>query len=295
MNRLKSLAELEHCSQLQALYCSQNLLTSLVNIVSCSELGSLDCARNRLVSLEGIECCLKLETLYCSNNQLTHVGHLVYLPHLSTLYYSGNPLEIQNIQIQRFLERFEYTYRFRTGSSIYSDRQTVHNTHIQKTVCESIRRLLSDSKPIFSIETIINSNLSKHTIELLVEYCADGSLHSVHLISYMELLSYVWARIERHEHRDELFRILAEQVNDSECKCFTGRFNRTLSVLVGFYDDIVIEISDSARIGAIILAIEKRLVPYDSKVYRETAYTELLAAGYTIEKIRPWLEAISEP
>ncbi|CAH6420509.1 Hypothetical protein MVR_LOCUS148 [uncultured virus] len=92
-----------------------------------------------------------------------------------------------------------------------------------------------------------------------------------------------------------MIRILGQQVLDSEYKCFTGRFNRTLSVLVGFYPDIFIEISDSSRIGAIILGAKDRLELYDSKVHHELAKAALLEAGYDEADVRPWLRAISEP
>ena len=65
-------------------------------------------------------------------------------------------------------------------------------------------------------------------------------------------------------------------------------------MLVGFYADIKIEISDQSRIGAIILAIKDRIVPYDSDVHREIASRELIDAGYTKAEIDPWLDAINE-
>ena len=92
----------------------------------------------------------------------------------------------------------------------------------------------------------------------------------------------------------ELIKILEEQIIDSECKCFTGRFNRTLSVLVGFYEDIKINISDQSRIGAIILNRKEKIIPYDLNIHKETAVNELLNAGYSKEEIEPWIEAIDE-
>ncbi|CAH6420513.1 Hypothetical protein MVR_LOCUS149 [uncultured virus] len=153
---------------------------------------------------------------------------------------------------------------------------------------------MTDSKPTFSIAMIVESGMDERAIRLLLEYCSDEAVHSVHLLTYLELLSYVWARIDRSEHRAELIKILGEQISDSECKCFTGRFNRTLSVLVGFYDDIVIEISDTARIGAIIIAVKERLELYDPEVHQDLARIALLEAGYDAATIEPWLDAILE-
>ena len=203
---------------------------------------------------------------------------------------NGNPLEPQTIQIQRLLNRINNNHK----SSIYSDNQNVHDVTIQRTVCDSIQCLLKDPKPNFSIDLIINSNLNSKTIESLIEYCQDDTIHSIHLITFMELLSYVWQRIEKSIDKAELIKILEEQIIDSECKCFTGRFNRTLSVLVGFYEDIKINISDQSRIGAIILNSKEKIIPYDIDVHKERAVNELLNAGYSREEIEPWIEAIDE-
>ena len=288
-NQITSLEPIKDCTQLVTLWCHSNQLRSISEVKYFTQLQDLNCHVNQIVSLAGIEYCTQLRELSCYENQLVSLEHIVYLRNLRKLYCRSNPLDIQTVQVQRFLARFEKNSMDR---SIYSDTQNIHDIYIQKTVCESVQRLLQDPKPEFSIDTIINSSISPHTIELLVGYCSDEYVHSVHLLTYRELLSYVWARIERSEHRAELFKILDEQITDSECKCFTGRINRIVSVLVGFYPDIVISISDSSRIGAIIIAIKNRVDPYDPVIHRETAHRELLEAGYTETEIEPWLEAI---
>ena len=293
-NQLVSLAGIEHCPRLEVLGCSNNLLTSLAGIECCPQLQFICCSSNRLTSLVGIQYCLRLDTVDCSSNQLISLEHIVYLRNLLKLESRGNPLDVQTIQVQRFLARLNRLGRSNISKSVYSDGQNVHDVHIQKTVCDSIQRLMRDPKPEFSVDAVVESGLSQHTKELLIEYCSDESVHSVHLLTYSELLGYVWNRIISSPHRSELFRILEEQISDSECKCFTGRFNRTLSVLVGFCDDIVIEISDSSRIGAIILAVKYRLMPYDAHAHRTVARQELIAAGYTPTEIQPWLEAIDD-
>ncbi|CAH6420550.1 Hypothetical protein MVR_LOCUS162 [uncultured virus] len=184
--------------------------------------------------------------------------------------------------------------RVNTDRSVYDDSQSVHNISIQKCVCESVQRLVRDPKPEFAVEMVIESGMDERAIRLLLEYCDDESIHSVHLLSFKELLSYVWARICRSEHKVELIRILGEQILDAECKCFTGRFNRTLSVLVGFYDDIIIEISDSSRIGAIIVVARDQTVPYSPAEHRRVANNLLIEAGYTDSDIQSWLEAIDD-
>jgi hypothetical protein len=128
---------------------------------------------------------------------------------LYKLDYFNNPLSLQSIQVQRFLDRLNI---INPKNSIYKDGQNVHDVTIQKTVCESLQSLLRDPKPLFTIDDIIESDLSLNIKESLIEYCQDGSVHSIHLITYGELLGYVWQRVNKSEFKEELFRILEEQI-----------------------------------------------------------------------------------
>ena len=290
-NHLVSLREIENCSMLKRLSCHGNRLETLEGIEGCPQLQDLICNRNRLRSLEGIEGCLDLRQLSCKYNQIASLDPIVYLRRIKNLVTSGNPLAIQSVQVHRVLDMINGPHDH-LSSSIYTDRQNVYNVHIQKSVCDSVRALLTDPKPVFSMRDVIDSDLDAATIEILIEFCSDTAVHSVHLLTYIELLGYVWQRICRSEHTNELLKILAEQVADAECKCFTGRFNLTLSVLVGFYDDICITISDNSRIGAIILAVRARLksqegsqIPYNPHTHAVTARRELIEAGYILRQI----------
>jgi hypothetical protein len=260
-------------------------------LANCINLLRLLCNDNRIISLGPLTYCINLEVIYCRNNQITSLESLVYLRHLNFLDYSDNPLIIQSNQVQRFLNRF---YIINKKNNIYHDNQNVHDVTIQKTICESLQSLLRDPKPLYTIDDIIESDLNSDTKESLIEYCQDESVHSIHLITYGELLGYVWQRIIKSEYKMELFRILDEQIADSECKCFTGRFNRTLSVLVGFYDDIRINISDKARIGAIIITCKDKIMPYNSTDHKKMVLKELADAGYTEKEIKPWIDVIED-
>ncbi len=289
-NQITSLEPLSNCINLQILNCDDNSITTLDNGFNCANLRFLYCSYNQITSLESLSNCINLEMLYCSDNKIASLEPLIYLRRLNHIDYLGNPIEIPTVQIQRILNRIKTNHK----SSIYNDSQNVHDTKIQRTVCDSIQNLLKDSKNDFSIEDVINSNLNKSTIESLVEYCQDQTVHSVHLITYVELLGLIWNRIINSIHKSELLRILEEQIADSECKCFTGRFNRTLSVLVGFFDDIKINISDKSRISAIILNCKNKIIPYDSIKHIEAATKELKEAGYQETDFKDWIDAIED-
>ena len=283
-NYIDTIKHLAGAPLLTSLSCNRNRLVMLTGIEHCTLLETLVCSRNRLITLAGIEYCTSIQAIDCEYNQLQRLDQTVYLLHLRSIVFAGNPLATQTRQVRRALTRH----------SVYNNNQNVHDLSIQRSICESVLRLLLDPEPEFSFEDVLQSGLDEKTVQLLLEFCSDDNIYSVHLLTYTELLSYVWARIMRSEHRSELLAILAEQVSDAECKCATGRFNRTLSVLAGFCPDIVIEISDCSRIGAIIIAAKARTVPYSALAHRQLANRMLLEAGYGNEEIELWLDAIEE-
>ncbi len=287
-NQIKSLEPLSNCLNLQTLYCTDNQIVSLEPLSNCINLWELFCSNSQITSLDPLSNCVNLQKLFCHNNQITSLEPLIYLRRLNIIYYSDNPIEIPTLQIQRMLNRIDSN----SNSSIYNDNQNIHDTEIQRTVCVSVQNLLKDPKNNFTIDDIINSGLNKSTIESIIEYYQDQIVHSVHLITYQELFSLVWNRIQNSIHKSELMKILEEQIADSECKCFTGRFNRTLSVLVGFFDDIKINISDKSRISAIILNSRDKIIPYDVVKHKEAATKDLKEAGYVESDFKDWIDAI---
>ena len=289
---LKSLGQIGSCTKLEYLDCSFSRLVGVTELATCTKLRVLKCTGNKLVSLNGIEGCHRLEVLDCFNNKIESLEPIINLRSLRKFSIGCNPLATQSIQVQ---QRMALIKGPSYSKPIYSNTENVLDASIQKTVGESVKRLLHDPKPTFSTQTIRDSSLDASTIQILLGYCADSVRHPVHLLTYAELLAYVWARIDSSEHKAELLRILSEQVCDSKSMCFTGRFNRLVSVLVGFYPDITIEISDNSRIKAIILAVKARVEPYDWRLHQDLAREALLEAGYFEAEVKPWLRAISEP
>jgi hypothetical protein len=114
----------------------------------------------------------------------------------------------------------------------------------------------------------------------------DVTEHSVYFIKYSDLLLYVWQRIVKHESSDELLCILNTEIKDSECMCFTGRLTRLLNTLVGYYDDISIQISDSEQITNIIMVLKQKYAGEDLKKEVEK---ELESYGHNDNTIKEWL------
>lgn len=295
-NLVKNISPLQSCKNLYKLFCINNEISDLSPLRGCIGLKLLWFSYNKITDLSPLQGCRGLIELNCSHNKIESLDILLNLNRLIYFTYGNNPLNPPSIQVIRALERIERNLK-NNNNSIYNDTQNVHDVTIQQSVMDSVRKLMNDKLPNnkeikLDFNSVFNSELKDNTKNRLVEYFQDNTQHSIFLITYKELFTYVWNRIINNPNKRELLKILDANIQDSECSCFTGRFNRTLSTLVGFYDDIQINISDNSRINAIILQVKDTIKPYDPVKHKELVRTALLEAGYDSEVIKDWIEYI---
>ena len=129
----------------------------------------------------------------------------------------------------------------------------------------------------------------------LIEYCNDTDYHSVLLITFKELLLNIWEIIENNKNKKEIKEILNTEIQDSECKCFTGRLSRLVNCLNGFSDLVEIKISDNQQIGNIIILIKNNLnlnEDYTVEKHKKIVEDELKSRGYEDKVINEWIEQI---
>jgi hypothetical protein len=83
------------------------------------------------------------------------------------------------------------------------------------------------------------------------------------------------------------------EMNDSLCKCFTGRISRLVNCLNGFDVNIKINISTNEQIGNIIILIKNKLIfenNYNVESHKSLVKNNLLEKGYKLNIIEEWLE-----
>ena len=111
--------------------------------------------------------------------------------------------------------------RTETIQGVYTDAQSVHNSSIQKSLLDSVNRLLRI--PLVKKEVIgsilEDPILTDETKAQLVEYSQDVSVHTVLNLTFSEMLVVVWNRIMSLEARDEIKKTLNTEMQDAECKC----------------------------------------------------------------------------
>ena len=74
-------------------------------------------------------------------------------------------------------------------------------------------------------------------------------------LSLQEVAVHVWNRIKKYpirQSRLEMIRLFHDAVHDDAMYCYSRRVADFIGILQGYYDDIVIKISEGERIQGII-------------------------------------------
>jgi len=237
-----------------------------------------------------------LEKLYLYNNKLTSLPlSLRNCRRLDQLYYYNNPIEYIPPQLQRFLDRMEN----RAIQSISKDNQNVHNSAIQRSLSTSISNLLKE-KPSLTTEEVVtfianNEIITPEAKSYLLTYSEDETIHSVHDVTFSEVLTSVISEIisMKEELSSEVLKILSEEISDSICKCFTGRISRLVNSLNGFSPKVKVEISKNTQISTILAQTAERIDRTDSEEeitkIKEETIKNLREREFTEEEIEDWM------
>ena len=306
-NQLRSLPELP--PMLQNLHCWNNQLRSLPDSLPPT-LQSLTCYNNQLHKLPD-SLPPALQRLDCSNNQLTTLPNSIICTQCN-IYYSNNPIEYLPVQVTRWLTHVNR----KTSQRVYQDTQSVHNHSIQLGIINAVT-LLTQSKPTIDLNQVIEAivceaneanesnpsfQFQTKSKQLLLEYCGDLEVHGTFQLTFAELLVAVWSHILTYplDVRNEIWKVLDTEMQDAECKCFTGRMSRLVNCLNGFDDRIKIQISDNEQIGNIITVERNRIELLDSELtdsdlislLKTNVALALKERAYSDTVIQEWIEYI---
>ena len=275
--------------QLKELYLGFNKITSISReIGNLTQLKILSLVCNQLTSLpDEIGNLTQLKILYLNNNRLTSLPFsLINCRRLEFIEYFTNEIEYIPPQLLRVVNN--------TIQKVYSDSQNVHNHSIQEGIRKGIE-YISSVKPNLTFdklkENILdNLILSEESKSLIFEYIESKEVHSLLNITFVELLLNVYSIALKSKDKEEIFKIMDNEMTDSQCKCFTGRLSRLVNCLNGFDENIKINISDNEQIGNIILLIRNKYT--DISQIKEEVRKELTDRRYSTEVINIWVDYI---
>jgi Leucine-rich repeat (LRR) protein len=313
-NLITEIKGLDKLINLQILDLNDNKIIEIKEINYLVNLQILDLHNNEIIKINELNNLINLKELYLSNNKITEISKLDNLRHLQELdldynqikelplilcnlrnvnyiFYSNNPIEYIPLPVQRLLNRINN--RVTKNNMVYNDKQNIHNHHIQNSFRTSLSNIFKD-KQLLDLQTIKqqileNNVLLEQTKREILNYCDDDTMHTSYLITYSDLLIYVWSRIIASVNADEILTVLNQEINDGICMCFTGRLTRLLNTLVGFYDDIELQISDSEQITNIIMSLKDK---FADKELSDAVRKELQDRQYSETIINEWLDYI---
>lgn len=281
------LEEIKYLTNLKGLFLTNNNISVIPEEIKyLINLESLYVSENNIsVILEEVKYLTNLQILLLHDNNISVIPiEIINCRRLKMFQYSHNPIEEIDIRITRFIDRMN-NYK---NHGLFADSQNVHSSSIQQSTNKSINNLMKDTINV-SKEDLIKEliSLNPKCLEQLIEYLEIKDIHSILLINFEDLFLRVFQRIVNSEHKTELLIRLDDEMSDSMCKCFTGRLTRLINVLVGFSDDIEINISESERISAIILSVLNGEEMTDE--LKEICRTKLKEAGIEESEIEKWL------
>ena len=293
INQITEIKGLDKLVNLQELYLNYNKITEIKAIDKLVNLQKIFLSNNQINEIKAIDNLVNLQTINLHNNQITELPlNLCNLRNINRIYYSNNPIEYIPLPVQRWLDRLNN--RITTNNMVYNDKQNIHNHHIQNSFRNSLNNILKDKQlldlTIIKQQILENCILTEQTKREILNYCDDNATHFSYLITYSDLLIYVWSRIIASANKNEILSVLNQEISDGICMCFTGRLTRLLNTLVSFYDDIELQISDSEQITNIIIGLKNKFA--SSEELRDAIRKELLDRQYSENIINEWISYI---
>jgi hypothetical protein len=291
--------EIGQLTQLTSLHLSFNKLTQIpVEIGQLTQLTALYLYSNKLTKMPvEIGQLTQLTKLYLHNNKLTQLPvEIGQLTQLTTLNLSGNMIKKKNLLnpiIQRLIQRIKNIKNI-NKDTIYTDTQNVHSSSIQQSIKDSIYRLMNAFIVDYPLTYLDWSVLTQKTKEIITEYIDCNDIHTMLNITFKELFTAVVIELESlsPDLQIEIQKRLNEEMQDSECKCFTGRISRLVNCLSGYSNKVKIQISETEEISNIISVIMSKRELKTIEILKEEISVALKERGYADETIAKWLKYV---
>lgn len=312
--------------------CCNNQLKTLPEKLPLS-LKVIKCCNNRIEFLPNI-LPITLKVLACKNNNLKYIPDSIMRCNLlMNLKYNGNKsvkvkeeiLEFidQVIRRNRDRERVRNNCQIDTNKNIrtvYRDGQNVHTDTIEKSVLESLQKIVNDTVVIKqNINECLEEfdNIVNNTEEIIIvkdddliydtpykklEYLCSIEYRHIQLeLTFAEIFVHIWNKIRASPYCNEIVKILINELDEMLSVCFTGRVSRLVNCLNGFDDIVNINISETEQIQAKYDIIDKKLLHNFDKssleynVMFKYWFTDLLREiKISDEKIEEWISPFND-
>lgn len=216
----------------------------------------------------------------------------------------------RQIRQQRALERLQAEINADTESDneeqpkygelheIVNDSQNVHRAKVVNMVNKTVETILKVPVPEdfrWNMTTcsktpgdiVIQCKLTpKGAWQMTSQYCQDNDVYNMGKGIYGKVLDCVWQYILTSKDKDELMKILRQEMEDNIGKCAQGNLTRLCNILSGYMDDIQIKEPVAEVLGRkipLLFEIEN----IEERV--QTAYKVLVDEGLPQSEWLNWL------
>lgn len=277
---------IKNFKNLNELYISKNNISELPDEIGhLSNLNILCLSNNKLKNIPNSIGKLKnLRYLYINDNLLdsmpseitecTKLRYILYLPQSDHFYVATH--------VRRFFNEYNSS---NVKFKVYSDNENIHTSSIQESLKKSIMSLSNDviTKYMDVMDFIIDQNK-----EDVIKNCQNKTTFLNTFLRYEDILNFVIHRIDNSDHKEELIKRLNQEIYDSKNLCFVGKITRLVNTLCGFFDDIIIGISENEQIQNIILTCLR------SENIDENFTKKMKERNYTDDVIKFYLQHIHD-
>jgi hypothetical protein len=181
------------------------------------------------------------------------------------------------------------------------DRQNVHTTQSVQMTKDIVARVLNIAVPEdyrwnprtvskTPGEIIVECRLRPNSVaQFISRYIASENIYEMGVGIFGKVLDSVWQYVRNSEHKEDLCKILAQELRDNEGMCLQGNLTRLCNVLAGYLEGVGPQESAAERLGR---ELPKLMEIEDSGVRMDTARGVLRDVGMPEAEWGPWLEAL---
>jgi len=278
-------------SGLKTFICCNNMLRQIPENLP-PRLKILKICNNRITELPNV-LPTRLKLLSCKNNNIDEIpDSIMNCNSLTNLKYDGNRRIRVSEEILEFIDEIVRRNRERNNyhanannvfdkhvKTVYRDGQNVHDKSIDKSVLESLQKIIKETKLVKrrivdcleefnkiieeedDIIIIEDDEYMYNTPYKKLEYLCSIDYKHIQLgLTYADIFVYVWNKIRESPYRNDIINILISELDEMLSVCFTGRVSRLVNCLNGFDDNVVISISETSQIQAKYDLINKKLL-----------------------------------
>jgi len=181
------------------------------------------------------------------------------------------------------------------------DRQNVHTTQSVQMTKEIVERVLKIAVPeeyrwnprMVSKtpgEIIVECRLRPNSVaQFITRYLQSENIYEMGVGIFGKVLDSVWQYVRNSEHKEDLCKILAQELRDNEGMCLQGNLTRLCNVLAGYLEGVGPQESPAERLGR---ELPKLMEIEDYPTRMNTARGVLRDVGMPEAEWAPWLEAL---